>query len=149
MSCVTKLGDVPSGVSAQYPCLPKDFEDGSIINFQPGYLDFFPPLFDGFAKVLYSTILADLGISSLQKILTNASMLQENIQNFNDSVEANHWKISTYNELKDPGITPLNITQSAIYAEYFCQVTRRKPIGPLIVAIFVADIVFIQPYVEY
>lgn len=51
--------------------------------------------------------------------------------------------IQSYNELKD--VTgPLTITPSTIYAEYLCQVPQRKPMGPLIVAIVVADLVFLQ-----
>ena len=38
----------------------------------------------------------------------------------------------------------LTITDSTLYAQYVCQVPRRKDFGALLIAILVADIVFIQ-----
>jgi hypothetical protein len=44
-----------------------------------------------------------------------------------------------------PGQTgSLSITPSTIYQQYLCQVPQRKSLGSLIVAVVVADLVFLQ-----
>ncbi|MCJ1469000.1 hypothetical protein MMC07_007632 [Pseudocyphellaria aurata] len=94
---------------------------------------------DHFAKVFYSALLADLGIISSDNILTNASLLQEYTQALKNTPQNKDYKV-----LVPPDMSPLNITPSTIYAEYLCQVPQRKPIGPLLVSIFVADLVLLQ-----
>lgn len=145
MNCVANYSGV---LSRQYPC-------ASILNFDPDYLDRWPSVFpqaDQYAKVLCPTILADLGRSSSNNILTNASLPQEYTQNLSPLYDSIYFfdddfavlsETQTFNKLKD-FMGPLKITPSTIYAEYFCQVPQRKPIGPLLVAIFVADLVFLQ-----
>lgn len=109
---------------------------------KPGFLEVEPYFTeaDQYVKVLYSAILTDLGSFSSDNILINASLLQEYTQEFQSAAGARQ----SYNELKDSGIGPLNITPSTIYAEYLCQVPQRKPIGPLLVSIFVADLVLLR-----
>lgn len=135
--CVANYSGTLSG---EYGCSDMD-------NTVSNYLDYWPfiyPQADQYAKVFYSAILADLGSSSLDNILVNASLLQEYSHDF--STDIYDWDgpaFQSYNELKD--VTgPLKITPSTIYAEYLCQVPQRKPMGPLLVAIFVADLVFLQ-----
>ncbi|MCJ1468157.1 hypothetical protein MMC07_006785 [Pseudocyphellaria aurata] len=87
-----------------------------------------------FAKIFYSLVLADLGNDSTENVLKNASLLQNYTHARNTS---NGW-FQSYNN------NSLNLNSSTIYQEYLCQVPQRKPIGPLLVSIFVADLVLLQ-----
>ncbi|MCJ1459442.1 hypothetical protein MMC28_009820 [Mycoblastus sanguinarius] len=119
------------------------------------YLEAWPQIFpqaDQYAKVFYSSILADLGNPSPDNILVDPGLLQNYTSDFKESGKPHtvDWTwdymgpaFSSYKSQQDPG-GPLNITPSTIYAEYFCQLPQHKPAGSLIVAIFIADLVFLQ-----
>lgn len=129
MACVANYSGYLSG---EYRC-------SDTKSYVPNYLDDWPSIFpqaDNYLKLLYSMVLADLGSASVDSILTNASLLQGYIQNSSMT--------DTNNKLKDSGIVPLEVTPSTIYAEYSCQVPQRKAVGPLIVTIVIADLVFLQ-----
>lgn len=116
------------------------------------YLDAWPQIFpqaDQYSKVFYSSILADLGNPGSENVLTDPVLLGNWTSDFKPlSKEDWTWEymgpaFSPYDPQADPG-SPLNITPSTIYAEYFCQKPVRKPAGALIVAIFIADLVFLS-----
>ncbi|QIX00016.1 hypothetical protein AMS68_005533 [Peltaster fructicola] len=107
---------------------------------------------DHLAKSFEATVLADLGqITTTPNILADAAMLQNFTSNF-----TNEWSIysppdslfeivaqSDYNSLK--GSTgPLGIRPAVLGATYICNVPKQKPIGDLIIAILVADLVLLQ-----
>ena len=123
-------------------------------NTAANYLGAWPQIFpqaDQYSKIFYSSILADLGNPAPDNILTDTVLLQNWTSDFKAPSKSVHdftWDymgpaFSSYNSDPDPR-GPLNVTLSTIYAEYFCQVPQRKPAGSLIVAIFIADLVFLQ-----
>jgi hypothetical protein len=110
---------------------------------------------DSFAKVFYTSILADLGQISNDNILANGALLEHftsNITNMAgsngpDTVESKWLKAGparhSYEEIKN--ITgPLQITDSVIYTQYLCLVPELRSTGSLLVAILIADLVFLQ-----
>ncbi|KAF2104861.1 hypothetical protein NA57DRAFT_51657 [Rhizodiscina lignyota] len=102
---------------------------------------------DSLAKSAQSTVLVDLGqASEVPNILTNASALRDFTSGFPTSLHANMLPgpaTKPYESLKDT-TGPLTVTPSVISTEYICQVPQRKSAGMLIVAIFIADLVFLQ-----
>ena len=101
---------------------------------------------DACAKSLYSTVLADLGQSAGPDLLSNTDLLQQYTQNFTANSTANAKAgpaTQSYDQLKAQ-TGPLVIMPSAIYQQYICQVPVRKSIGSLIIAISIADLVFLQ-----
>ena len=107
---------------------------------------------DSFAKSFYSSIMADLGQISTENILANDSLLEfftafiKNMTN-SDTVETPWLKAGparqSYDEIKN--VTgPLQIKNSVIYAQYFCEVPVLKSGGSLFIAILIADLVFLQ-----
>ncbi|KAK7964394.1 hypothetical protein PG988_011368 [Apiospora saccharicola] len=101
------------------------------------------------AKSVYSTVLTDLGQTSAQpNLLTNAATLQaftshlpsaqKHIANARPGPATN-----SYDELKN--VTgPLTVSPSVISAQYICQVPRRRSTVNLLVAVLVADLVFLR-----
>lgn len=125
-------------------------------NTPANYLDRWPQIFpqaDQYAKIFYSSILADLGNSSpdTDNVLTDPILLQNWTSGFtapSTNINDPSWDYMgpaffSYDLDPEPR-APLNITPSTIYAEYFCQVPQRKPAGSLIVAIVIADLVILQ-----
>ena len=120
------------------------------------FLSHWPQIFpraDLYSKIFYSCILADLGNSAAENILTESELLKNYTKDFKEPTNAYDQNdphadymgpaFKRYDELVS-STGPLTINDSTIYAEYFCQVPQRKPIGSLIVAIIVADLVFLQ-----
>ncbi|KAK8130780.1 hypothetical protein PG999_003160 [Apiospora kogelbergensis] len=104
---------------------------------------------DNLAKSVYSTILADLGqMSKRPNVLTDAPTLQQFSSNLSEIQKpmANARPgpaTQSYDELKH--ITgPLAINPSVISAQYVCQVPRLRSTGSLVVALLVADLVFLK-----
>jgi hypothetical protein len=127
-------------------------------NVQP----YLPQQIDGFAKSLYSTILADLGQQGGQNILTDPDLLQYylaasfDVNSTTDTVGdyrlTSYWDTNTvaasqsYEVLNSTGsgIGLLSVVPSQIYAQYVCQVPVLKNTGSLIWAIIIGDLVFLQ-----
>ena len=117
---------------------------------------------DKMGKVFYSAILTDLGqnsssTSGTDNIFTSPSLLSDfskPIPTWLGPREAIRGAIETYWLSGGPArgtydnlrsVTgPLNITPSAIYTQYFCQVPQVKSTGSLIVAILLANLVFLS-----
>jgi hypothetical protein len=108
-------------------------------------------LTDIYGKSFYSAVLADLGQASTPNLLSNSSsaMLQKYTQDFAHL----KWIVNaapgparqSFDDVKAHGQTgPLSITPSTIYQEYLCQIPQRKSLGSLIIAVVVADLVFLQ-----
>jgi hypothetical protein len=108
---------------------------------------------DTFAKVFYSVILADLGQPpSPSQILGNASLLAFFSKNITDMKQG--YKVETYFLPAGPANTSyraddekngkLDITPSVFFTEYLCQVPTLKSAGSLILAVLVADLVFLN-----
>ncbi|KAF2498475.1 hypothetical protein BU16DRAFT_295570 [Lophium mytilinum] len=105
---------------------------------------------DRFAKILYSTVLTDLGQTSAHpNILADPALLKI----FSNST----WNVTAMSEhlqelgLAIPGFnlpeTPIGVpvvNPSTISTTYLCQVPRQKSAGTLIIAVLVADLVFLQ-----
>ena len=104
---------------------------------------------DSLAKSFYSTIMTDLGQTTMvPNILLNATALQHFTQNFtsmqNNTPNAQPGPArDSYEVLKDQ-MGPLNTSTAVISTKYLCQVPRRKSTGTLLVSILVADLVFMQ-----
>ncbi|KAL8717997.1 MAG: hypothetical protein Q9225_004819 [Loekoesia sp. 1 TL-2023] len=101
---------------------------------------------DACGKSIYSTVLADLGQSSGPNILSNGDLLQQYTQNFTSKTAANAKPgpaTQSYDNLKAQ-TGPLVIEPSSIYQQFICQVPVRKSTGALIIAVLVADLVFLQ-----
>lgn len=49
----------------------------------------------------------------------------------------------SYEDLKDD-TGNIDVTPAVIFTEYLCQIPQRKPMGSLIISIFLADLVFLQ-----
>ncbi|CAG8959357.1 hypothetical protein HYFRA_00001255 [Hymenoscyphus fraxineus] len=105
---------------------------------------------DSFAKVFYSTIMADLGQVYTPNIVSNGALLtafSKNITIMNNTVESNSLKagparvpyIANAEEDKKLAITP-----SYIYTQYLCQVPKLKSTGSLLLSLLIADLVFLQ-----
>ncbi|KAI3391802.1 hypothetical protein diail_6792 [Diaporthe ilicicola] len=100
------------------------------------------------AKSAYATILVDLGqTSTAPTMLTDETLLRSFTANLADvqREKANAWPgpaINSYDETTGTG--PLSVTPSVISAQYFCQVPHMRSAGSLIIAIIVADLVFLQ-----
>ena len=128
---------------------------GGTDNAANDYLSVWPQIFpqaDQYAKVYYSTILADLGNPTPENILTDPVLLQNYTSNFTEPAPwfAN-WAyeyigpaFSSYNNTQPDRGGPLTITPSTIYAEYLCQVPQRKSAGSLLVTTAVADLVMLE-----
>ncbi|KAK5434149.1 hypothetical protein LTR34_003661 [Exophiala xenobiotica] len=98
-----------------------------------------------FAAVFYSTILSDLGRANGSNILADRDLLQQ-------------YFLIGYDLLYgDPAIPPqqafddmigtsgdLTIKPSTFNAQYICQVPRRRNWGSVVIAVLVADMVFLQ-----
>ena len=117
---------------------------------------------DKMGKVFYSAILTDLGqnFSSTipdDNIFTSPSLLSDfskPIPGWIGPREAIRGAIETYWLTGGPArdtydalrsVTgPLNVSSSVIYTQYFCQVPQVKSTGSLIVAILLANLVFLS-----
>jgi hypothetical protein len=103
---------------------------------------------DSFTKVFQSVILSDLGQNtSSSNILTNPSLLEMfsgNISKMND-VETPWLRAGPAREpFQQNGNTSLGIPPSVFFTDYLCQVPTVKSAGALIVAVLVADLVFLN-----
>ncbi|KAH0543831.1 hypothetical protein FGG08_001870 [Glutinoglossum americanum] len=106
---------------------------------------------DIYGKSLYSAVLADLGQASPPNILldSGSAVLQEYTKDFANLKWIVHAEPGpareSFSDLKARGQTgSLSIKPSTIYQEYLCQVPQRKSPGSLIIAVIVADLVFLQ-----
>lgn len=100
---------------------------------------------DNFARSFYSVILADLGQQSSQNILMNAAALHYFSQNFSSMTDVEtYWLKAGPSRSTFNGSEPFTVDASYIYTDYLCQVPRLKSTGALIIAILVADLVFLQ-----
>ena len=102
---------------------------------------------DRFAKAFYSTILADLGQSRGPNVVADSDLVQQYLQNTLKGTYIPGCLTKPVNECYvalNGSNDNLAITDSTLYAQYVCQVPQRKGIGSLLIAILVADMVFIQ-----
>ncbi|USP74993.1 hypothetical protein yc1106_02267 [Curvularia clavata] len=97
------------------------------------------------AKAAYAMVLADLGQSE-QTMLTDEELLRSftaNIASAQDkSTNAKPGPATKSYDETTSG--PLSVTPSVISAQYLCQVPRMRSPGTLLLAILVADLVFLQ-----
>lgn len=99
-------------------------------------------------KSTYATILADLGQTSAgPTMLTDEALLRSFTADLADIQRQKANAVpgpatESYDETRGTG--PLSVTPSVISAQYICQVPRMRSPGSLIVAIIVADLVFLQ-----
>jgi hypothetical protein len=103
---------------------------------------------DLLAKAAYSTVLVDLGQATGSNMLTDASLLSSLTSNFSyvQTLRANFRSgpaNGSYDSLKGSN-GPLGTTPSIISTTYLCQVPQLKSAGGLIIAVLVADLVFMQ-----
>ncbi len=110
--------------------------------------NYFPTVFlqvDRLAKSYYSTVLADLGQQTGPNILTDSALTAQMFTGAPDqnNIFSGGLPNETYLILKDM-TGPLSISPSTFYVEYECQVPQRKSAGSLVIAILVADLVFLQ-----
>lgn len=120
-------------------------------NTTPDYLDQWPQIFpqaDQYAKILYSCVLADLGNADAENVLTNPQLLQNWTSVFGERPGSDYMgpAFMSYNNQQSSNFYTGNlfVNGSTIYSEYFCQVTKPKPFGSLVIAIVVADLVFLN-----
>lgn len=105
---------------------------------------------DRYGKSFYSTVLADLGQQNKPNILTSndTDLLEEytaNIAGFSHKLNAVMGPAtSSYNETSQENFGPLEITPSTIHSQYLCQIPQRKPWSQLVLAILIADLVFLK-----
>lgn len=104
---------------------------------------------DTLAKSAYSTVLADLGQIDKPNILTNTTALEYFTANF--TTMQKHMANAEPGPERDPfdaqqraTTGPLRVLPSVISARYLCQVPQLKSTGNLIVAVLVANLVFLQ-----
>jgi hypothetical protein len=108
---------------------------------------------DGFGKALYSTVLADLGQVAGPNALADKVVLQHLLSQNREDLDGGSVGLDvhgvpvmsneSYNAFKDK-VGPLGIDPATIYTQYSCAVPQRKDIGALIIAIVIADLVFLQ-----
>lgn len=100
------------------------------------------------AKSAYATILADLGQTSAgPTMLTDESLLRSFTMGLADAqsqIANARPGPATQGYDNTIGTGPLSVMPSVISAQYICQVPRMRSPGSLIVAIIVADLVFLQ-----
>jgi hypothetical protein len=107
---------------------------------------------DSFAKVFYSVILADFGQGTgPRNILANASSLALFSGNISSSMK---YGVETDWLKAGPARVPyrekgndngnLTITPSIFFTEYLCQMPTLKSAGSLVLAVLVADLVFLS-----
>ncbi|KAL6153593.1 hypothetical protein ACJQWK_11598 [Exserohilum turcicum] len=106
---------------------------------------------DRYGKSFYSTVLADLGQQNSPNILSPSSkdVLGEytaSLDNFPIGSNAVLGPAtSSYNGMSiQANAGSLEITPSTIHSQYLCQIPERKPWPHLIVAIILADLVFLR-----
>lgn len=126
------------------------FGDGSLVGSSeqmsesPGRFDVGFQI-DRFAKVFYSTILADLGQADGPNVVADPNLVQLYLTGTypDTGIPAYSPTNEAYAALKN-STGPLSIASSTFYAQYVCQVPRRRDIGSLLIAVLVGDIVFLQ-----
>ena len=102
-----------------------------------------------FATVFYSTILSDLGQPNGPNILTDFGLIQQYVLEGYDVRAlpgfnaANTTAQQAFDQAKARA-GPLSISPSTFNSQYICQVPRRRKAGPVLIAVLVADIVFLQ-----
>ncbi|KAF2483045.1 hypothetical protein BDY17DRAFT_310121 [Neohortaea acidophila] len=117
-----------------------------------------PPIWqpvDSLAKSMYSAVLADLGQTFAppeSNILSTAERLQSFTADFHE-IEQNS-TVYFFSQLESesydarqagPNPTgPLDLTASVIATNYLCQVPQRKPLGDIVIAVLLADLVLLQ-----
>ena len=109
---------------------------------------------DGLAKSMNSTILTDLGQNfSYPNILTDPKLLQHFTANFTNMLATNRTygeagpAFQSYEELlRDPNHQSgtLHVTPATLASTYVCSIPQRKPWPELVLAILVADLVFMR-----
>jgi hypothetical protein len=105
---------------------------------------------DKYGKSFYSTVLADLGQGKGPNILLPEyeDLLQEYTKIITGKGKMNAAvgpaDASYMDSRNREGMGRLEITPSKIHSQYMCQVPQMKPVGPLIIAILVADLVLMR-----
>lgn len=144
MDQTTSSGDVPISVNAKEDETLQAFHD------QGAGPDIWDEV-DKYGKAYYSTILADLGQSIGPNLLLPES--EATLTDFSEIIESLEYIVNakmgpaniSYGDAKAINQTgPLGISPSTIYSQYLCQVAQLKPPLSLIVAILVADLVFLR-----
>jgi hypothetical protein len=102
---------------------------------------------DRVSKVLYSTVLADLGAAdSGPNLLADHTNLKAVLAGLGNSTLYNNNSRPadiSYAQL-DADKDNLAITSATFYYQYMCQVPLRKNAGSMLIGIIVADLVFLQ-----
>jgi hypothetical protein len=106
---------------------------------------------DRYGKSFYSTVLADLGQARGPNLLLSNStdLLQvysAGFAKFTTKLNAvmGPANVSYADATSRSDLGSLQITPSTLYSQYLCQIPVRKPWSELIVAIIVADLVFLR-----
>lgn len=106
---------------------------------------------DRYGKSFYSLVLADLGQARGPNLLLSNStdLLQvytSGFANFTTKLNAvmGPANVSYADATSRRDLGSLQITPSTLYSQYLCQIPVRKPWSELIVAIIVADLVFLR-----
>ncbi|ETS75589.1 hypothetical protein PFICI_12533 [Pestalotiopsis fici W106-1] len=102
---------------------------------------------DAFAKSFYSFIMSDLG-QNMSTLASDPEVLQLYTKDFqpNHSYGTLSWDYakSSFDNLTSHGMSrELGVRPSTFYVQYICQVPELKSTGSLIVAIILADLVFL------
>lgn len=118
-------------------------------------------LTDRFGKAFYSTVLTDLGQVNIPHFLRPDDSSTESLLEEYTSIFVGHSRAlnavmgpatvdyTTYKQFRSENdqyndIGPLSITPSTIYSQYLCQIPQKKPWAALVVAVLVADLVFLR-----
>ncbi|KAH8892852.1 hypothetical protein GQ53DRAFT_840656 [Thozetella sp. PMI_491] len=108
-----------------------------------------PTYLDRLTKVFYSSILADVGQPGSNLINDQDHLLSWANESMYELAEVNQPAFAAFLGLVQPWVNRTTLTSvetepSTIYTQYQCQVPRMKPMGTLIMSVFLADLVFLQ-----
>lgn len=102
-----------------------------------------------FATRFYSTILADMGQAKGKTVLTDAELIQQYVLEGYDvaSIIGINATVFTAQQAFHQAMAktgPLSISNSTFNSQYICQVPHHRSFGSMVIAVLVADIVFLQ-----
>lgn len=97
---------------------------------------------DVLAKIMYSTILTDLGQGTGPNLLLSPSALQHFA--VSPSCAGGQCPLSSAFDPLDKETALLGTSPAVISSKYLCTVPRRKSAGSLVLSLFIANVVFIQ-----
>lgn len=103
---------------------------------------------DALAKSFYSTVLADLGMTSGPNILTDDEVLRKFTSNYSNLNAATGWvpagpATGSYGS-SQPVTGKPTINSSSIFNTYLCQIPVQKVPASLIVSVLLANLVFLR-----